>query len=530
MVNRSNLTAVFLGCVMLLVSCGGGADNMSASSVVISAEKPTAPVREPTEKDKLLARIRAGISQADRGNAVISQPYAPPPFWTVGTVYIQGDVVRGIGADSVHQYIALASGGRSASDGRGPTGISAGLIQDGGVSWFYAGEVRAGQASPDTPIVTWGLRSELLNGWPGYVAFEPSVSEPIAFFSGGLVEAEPSITTRSVATVRGGNAFKASSPDYRSPSTSSATFWTDSDLVMLASFNAIYARQRLVVEVNDRRIDDGQTSVNLLSGYLNPGGFLINFSQSGLQGTAKKIRLRTSDGFALTTAQVLVQAGKAIWTEPNPNRWKLAVEGDSLTEGGYFSPYQPGQDWVSQVGALLGCDDVANMAQGGTGFISDNFGQKTTYMQRIERFASLNADVYVIAGNHNDLSYPAADQTQAALSYFKKLRELQPKAVIVVFGVNPLQNESSDSGAVRNAELNLKAAFDQWADGNAYFVPIATDPNGPWMTGTGSVDAPKGDGNKDLFYTSKDGHPLQRGVDYFAQRYAQALKNIFAAK
>lgn len=527
MFKRFKLMVAPVGCVVLQLSCGGGSDKTITPSVVSSVEAPSDSVHEPTDQDRLLARIRAGIHRAEQGSTL---PYAPPPVWKTGTVYVQGDVVRGTGADGGHQYIALASGGQSAAEGNGPSGVTHAVIQDGGVRWFYAGAVRTLSASLETPRVTWGLRTELLRNWSGFVVFEPSLPDPVAFFSGGLVESEPSIKGRSLATVRGGNIASLDAPVYQSPSTSSMTFWTDSDQIMLASINAIYARQRLVVEVNDRRIDDGQTAVNLLSGVINPGGFLINFSQSSLRGTNKKIRLRTSDGFVVTTAQVIVQSGKTIWTETDPNQWKLAVEGDSLTQGGYHSPYQPGQDWVSQVGTLLGCDDVANMAQGGTGFISDNFGQKTTYMQRIERFASLNADVYVIAGNHNDLSYPAADQIQAALRYFKKLRELQPKAVIVVFGVNPLQGESSDSGGVRNAELNLKAAFDQWADDNAYFVPIATDPNGPWITGTGSVDAPKGDGNKDLFYTSKDGHPLQRGVDYFAQRYAQALKNIFAGK
>ena len=527
MFKYSKPTVVMVVCATwLLVACGGGGTDApsplspsgSASDAVVS------------DKAKLFARVQSGISQAAKGNALIDLPYAPPPIWSAQSVYMQGDVVRGLGADASHQYIAWDATGKSAADGSGPQGMKSSAITDGGVTWYYTGEVRATQIDSALPQIRWGLRADMLKEMSNYQTLEPSVLAPLAFYSGGLVESEPSIANRSVVTVRGSNLGTAQLPVYRYPSTASMTFWTDSDQVVLGSFNAVYARQRLVLEVNDRRMSDSQVAVTPGSGFFNPGGFQIDFRDSSVKGKPKKIRVLTTDGFAVTAAQVYIESGKKLWTEANPNRWKLAVEGDSLTEGGYHSPYQPGQDWVSQVGTLLGCDDVANMAQGGTGFISDNFGQKTTYMQRIERFASLNADVYVIAGNHNDLSYPSADQIQAALRYFKKLRELQPKAVIVVFGVNPLQGESSDSGGVRNAELNLKVAFDQWADDNAYFVPIATDPNGPWITGTGSVDAPKGDGNKDLFYTSKDGHPLQRGVDYFAQRYAQALKNIFAGK
>jgi lysophospholipase L1-like esterase len=483
-----------------------------------------------SDKALLFARVQSGISQASKGNALLNLPYAPVPSWSTQTAYMQGDVVRGLGVDASHQYIAWDATGKSALDGPGPQGMKSSAITDGGVTWYYAGEVRSIQVDSAAPQVSWGLRTDMLKNMPSYQTLVPSVLAPLAFYSGGLVESDPSMPNRSVVTVRGSNLGAQGSPVFLYPSTASMTFWTDSDQIVLGSYNAVYEKQRMVLEVNDRRLNDSQVAVTPGSKFFNPGGFLIDFRDSTLKSKSKKIRVLTTDGFAVTAAQVYIENGKKLWTENNSNHWKLAVEGDSLTQGGYQSPYQPGQDWVSQVGALLGCDDVANMAQGGTGFISDNKGKKTTYMQRIERFASLNADVYVIAGNHNDLSYPAADQIQAALRYFKKLRELQPKAVIVVFGVNPLQGESSDSGGVRNAELNLKVAFDQWADDNAYFVPIATDPNGPWITGTGSVDAPKGDGNKDLFYTSKDGHPLQRGVDFFAQRYAQALKNIFAGK
>ena len=77
-----------------------------------------------------------------------------------------------------------------------------------------------------------------------------------------------------------------------------------------------------------------------------------------------------------------------------------------------------------------------------------------------------------------------------------------------------------------DAERNLRKAFDAWADANAYFLPVTTDPDGPWITGSGAVDKPKGDGNMEQYYISVDGHPLQRGVNCFAQRYAQALKSF----
>ena len=71
--------------------------------------------------------------------------------------------------------------------------------------------------------------------------------------------------------------------------------------------------------------------------------------------------------------------------------------------------------------------------------------------------------------------------------------------------------------SVKRAEQNLKAAFDQWNDGNAYFLPVSTDPAGAWVNGTEAA-----------FYdwTVSDGHLIQRGVDHVASKYAGAIKNI----
>lgn len=531
-----------VGCACVLASCGGGGRNEPQAQVsgkggqvakdpndgdVISTPTPTSPPTL-TQKERLVAHIRAGLAQAELGNALTGARLSPPATWLNATAYVQGDVVRGVGLDASHQYISFGSSGLSASKGAGPSGMGDAPINDGAVIWYYAGDVNAATNSVHVSWVSAGLRSDLLKTMPDYQTITPTQTDPVVFYSGGVVELDPNIP-KPVMTVRGSNFNTATVPRYQYPSSAAMTFWTNSDRVVLGSFNAVYARQSLVVEVNDRLVDDAQVVVPVGTAPINPGGFLFDFSQLGLMGVSKKVRVRSTDGFAIAGYQLFIEKGTRIWTEANPQRWKLAVEGDSLTQGGYNTPYHAGLDWVSQVGRLLGCDDVANMAQGGTGFVSDNFGKKTTYIQRVARLASLQADVYVIAGNHNDASYPVQQQVDAALAYFKKLRELQPDAIIIVAGVNPLQGENSLSGPIHDAEVNLKKAFDNWADSNAYFIPIATAADGPWITGTGAVDQPKGDGNMDHYYITVDGHPLQRGVDYFAQRYAQALKTIFSA-
>ncbi len=493
-------------------SCGGGSDNAPASKTASSSTK--------SSKELLLGRIRAGFAAADAGNAATNTPLSPPPQWLPNTVYRPGQVVRGTGADAQNQYICKQASGASLSTGSGPSGTPDTPITDGGVIWYYAGPVRATSVDPLMPAISSGTKQSLLVDLNNYQTIHPTLNSPSAFFAGGVVETNSALG--GAIAVRGSNYSTAAAPLY-SGANASMTFWTDSPTVVLASYGPIYADVGLVLEINDRLIDDSQYLAPSLA---NPGAYRLDFT--GPSATArKKIRVMSMGGFGYVAHEIFIASGSRLWTQANSSHWKMAVEGDSLTQGGYGTPYHVGLDWVSQVGRLIGCDDVANMAQGGTGFINNVNGTKTTYIERVDRLASLNADVYLIAGNHNDLGYADQAQVAAALAYFRKLRALQPSALIVVAGTNPLQSESGSAGAVRAGELNLKAAFDQWADSNSYFLPIATAPDGPWITGMGAVDNPKGDGNKDRFYITADGHPLQRGVDYFAQRYAQALRKIF---
>lgn len=508
-----------------LTGCGGGSASTTDAPAISPQAGASAPA--PLAADAILRQnIRAGMSDAAVHNVLDDLPWGPPSVWQPGFAYVQGDVVRGLEGDESHQYIAMTASGPSSTVGPGPSGAGDGPIQDGGVTWYYDGEVRLPRADPGQATVRWGRPSDLLKDWPGFQTVTPSLEAPVGQFGGGIVALDPGMPV-PVVTVFGGNGGTQARPIYQAPATASLMFSTDSDRVLLQSFNAIYPRQRMVIEVNGRRLSDGQVSIPADTALINPGGFEIDFSQTSLKGLAKQIRIRTTEGFAITNYRLITEAGSRIWVEPSPHHWKLAVEGDSLTQGGYNTPYQPGQDWVTQMGQLIGCDDVSNLAQGGTGFISDNGGRKTRYEQRVERLASLQADVYLIAGNHNDSSYPREQQIGAALSYLRRLRALQPDAVIVVAGNNPLQGESTVAGPIVEAEKNLRTAFDLWADPNALFLPISTDPGGPWITGSGAVDHPMGDGNMDHFYITRDGHPLQRGVDYFARRYARALAGLF---
>jgi hypothetical protein len=66
----------------------------------------------------------------------------------------------------------------------------------------------------------------------------------------------------------------------------------------------------------------------------------------------------------------------------------------------------------------------------------------------------------------------------------------------------------------------------QLNDPITYFVPIVTDPNGSWITGTGNVSNPVGNGNADLYISSDGVHPTSAGIAYLAGRITTAVKSI----
>ena len=98
----------------------------------------------------------------------------------------------------------------------------------------------------------------------------------MVFFSGGVVQNDPNMP-KPVVTVLGSN-FSLSSATLPGAVLRSGDLLDDSSRVVMGSFNSIYARQRLVIEVNDRLLSDGQVSV---PGYIThqSGRVLLDFSR-----------------------------------------------------------------------------------------------------------------------------------------------------------------------------------------------------------------------------------------------------------
>jgi lysophospholipase L1-like esterase len=254
----------------------------------------------------------------------------------------------------------------------------------------------------------------------------------------------------------------------------------------------------------------------------NRGYKELDFTNSGGSRT-RKITFMSGGGWAFNA--VRVGASDSVWAPASTaDNIRLAVVGDSITAGGGTFPLLLDENWPNIVGMNLGWNDVWNQAVGGTGYISTVNGTAYNFGQRITDLVSSSPDLVIVFGGLNDSIYMPTQITSAALSYFQALRAGLPNTPIIVLGVYPAA--TGPSSPILNTEKAIHDAVTTFNDPLTYFVPIATDPAGSWLTGTGKVTAPNGTGNSDL-YTSGDGtHPTESGLAYLGQRITQAVRAV----
>lgn len=160
------------------------------------------------------------------------------------------------------------------------------------------------------------------------------------------------------------------------------------------------------------------------------------------------------------------------------------------------------------------------LSVGGTGYINNggtNYNFCDTH--RLDDVTHRTYDAIIIQGSVNDpVGSPATIQANA-LATFQGIRSRQPNATFFIFGCMTTATLSAANATI--IENAVKAAFDQWGDTNAYFIPITTDTSGGWIT-----SATTG------IYIAGDGvHPSsQVGQIYLAQRYANAILNVLRAQ
>lgn len=177
--------------------------------------------------------------------------------------------------------------------------------------------------------------------------------------------------------------------------------------------------------------------------------------------------------------------------------------------------------FANVMGAALGIRDRRIVAIGSRGWLNDVAGTRHTIGQSMAVDAVPQAPHvgFIFAGINDNASSGAI--TAEVTTRLKQWRAALTSVPVFVFGAWP--GQSGPSAAVLATESAIAAGVAGASDPLALFIPVSTDPSGPWIAGTGRVGATNGSGNSDL-YTSTDGvHPPGAGHLYLGLRAADAV-------
>lgn len=245
-------------------------------------------------------------------------------------------------------------------------------------------------------------------------------------------------------------------------------------------------------------------------------GFQITSVQWGSTHTSRKMRkleMYIKGGVRFRGINVDTNSIVLPWDIPK-HLPRLVVCGDSQSAGTYLK--SAFGNMATRIAHRLGLgDSYAISAQGGTGWNTNNGNNlKWSDPRRIADLIALNGDIYLFVGSQNDTQNAAL---QAAIeASLETILTAKPDALIVGIG-NVLSSGSAFT----------KAAFDAVAsrsDRVAYIDNVTV----PWITGTGSITAPAGAGNRD-YYMSSDGQHLDGpGIDFFADIGAEQVFQTIA--
>ena len=132
----------------------------------------------------------------------------------------------------------------------------------------------------------------------------------------------------------------------------------------------------------------------------------------------------------------------------------------------------------------------------------------------------------------NDQMDAQSDIATAAAQLYAKVKADAPGTRAYVVG--PWSQSGSPDNSLKNTDETLRVAA--LNAGLPFFSPItgkvyAGDgtllaSTRPWITGTGDISSPKGDGNADIYVGADGVHPTDAGHAYIAKRMALDLELI----
>ena len=212
--------------------------------------------------------------------------------------------------------------------------------------------------------------------------------------------------------------------------------------VFEVAFKAVTTATKYRLWIDGRRVTERMQSLVTVAG----STYLLKVDLGS--AATRHIRIEWKDqpfgGFWIEPTATLIKAPRPAQT--------LAVLADSIAAG---ANVERGDCWPSRVADLLGCDQIANAAIGGTGYL---VGVGTSdYRTRITDVTSMNPDIVIVEGGQNDYtaSITAANAGAEAQYVIGQLHTLLPRALIVLVGMwspgTPNQTRIGYNNAFRTA-------------------------------------------------------------------------------
>jgi hypothetical protein len=132
----------------------------------------------------------------------------------------------------------------------------------------------------------------------------------------------------------------------------------------------------------------------------------------------------------------------------------------------------------------------------------------------------------IVAGGLNDSGYASSNLLSEALALYDTILTNLPSARLVVVG--PWWPSGIPSDYILATRDTLEEAA--WERGLDFIDPIVAtnvlQTNAGWITGTGNIANPTGDGDADQYISADGVHPTDLGHQYLATRIAERLGNI----
>lgn len=234
----------------------------------------------------------------------------------------------------------------------------------------------------------------------------------------------------------------------------------------------------------------------------------------------RRIRL---DFYSVPFGGVYLPPAATMWRVPLRGG-RLAVLGDSISDGSNFNTGGGHGTWLDRAARLLGCTDVWEQGRGGTGYIT--VGSYATLGTRAP------ADVIawtptrlIIWAGVNDAAGDQAAIGSAAASLYAAIRSGLPSCSTYILGC--WASSGSPSSGVVNTDATLKTAaaaaglpFISPLSGSVYDATgVLVETQGPWVS-AGQVAAYIGGDNI---------HPTDAGHVYLARRVVAAVSALLPA-